>query len=321
MKKKRILIITTGGTIAMRYESEVGVVPSNGLIELLNTFEPLNTVAEIAVKEFSNLPSPHITPQKMLELAKEVDQLIDSFDGVVITHGTDTLEETAYLLDLVLKTRKSVVFTAAMRSGNAIGLDGPRNIISAVRVAAHESSVDKGVLVVLNDEIHTARDVMKADTSMVNSFVSPGYGKIGYVDTDDIIYHCKNIYRENIWTDKIDSNVDLIKVTTGMDDRFLRASLLAGAKGIVLEAFGRGNIPPNLLPTLRTMIHQGIIVVIVSRVTTGRVLPEYGYVGGCKDLVDSGAILGGDLKGPKARIKLMCLLGKYEMVDFVKRMF
>ena len=319
--KKKILVLTTGGTIAMRYEKDVGIVPADDLINFLNSYSQLGDVADIAFLEFSNLPSPHITPQMMFSLAKFVDDVINEYDGVVVTHGTDTIEETVFLLDLVLTTRKPVVFTAAMRSINDIGLDGPRNIIGAVRVASHPNSIDRGVLVVMNDEIHTARDVIKVDTGRIDSFESPGYGAIGYVDADDVIYHRQILHRENVWTEKIDTNVDLIKATAGMDARFIEASILHKAHGIVFEAFGRGNLPPSLLPAIENAIKQDIIVVITSRAYTGRVLLEYGYLGGCKNLISLGAILGGDMRGPKARIKLMCLLGKYEDKEQVKKFF
>lgn len=319
--KKKILIITTGGTIAMKYDSEKGVIPATELIDFLKTFPKLDAVATIDIYEFSNIPSPYMTPDKMFDLAKFVDLKIIDYDGIVITHGTDTLEETAYMLDLTLTTRKPVIFTAAMRSGDELGLDGPRNIVGSVRVAAHPNSIDKGVLVVMNDEIHTARDVVKVDTGRVDSFESPGYGALGYVDSDDIIYHRQMLFKDSVWTDHIESNVDLIKSVAGMDDRYFKASIDKNVKGIVIEAFGRGNIPPYLVPVIEEMIAKDIIVVIVSRAYTGRVLPEYGYDGGGKDLLNKGVILGGDLRGPKARIKLMCLLGKYKEPKTAKKIF
>jgi L-asparaginase len=309
--KKKILLITTGGTIGMRYEEGVGVVPSDNLIKFIDSFMLLKEFADVVVREFSNIPSPHMVPERMLELAKYLDSALSKFDGAVITHGTDTLEETAFLCDLVLTSRQPVVFTAAMRAGDDIGLDGPRNIVSAVRVAAHADSVDKGVLVVMNDEIHTARDVIKVDTGRVNSFESPGNGALGYVD-DDVVYVRHTHHRETVWTDKINTNVDLIKATAGMDDRYIKSSIANKAAGIVIEAFGKGNLPPDLLPAIKKAINKNIVVVIVSRGHTGRVLPEYGYTGGCKSLVECGAVLGGDLRGHNARIKLMFLLGKYE---------
>ncbi len=319
--KKKILIITTGGTIAMKYDSEKGVIPSDELISFLKTFPQLDAVATIDIHEFSNIPSPYMTPDMMFDLAKFIDIKIVDYDGIVITHGTDTLEETAYMLDLVLTTRKPVVFTAAMRSGDDLGLDGPRNIVGAVRVSAHADSIDKGVLVVMNDEIHIARDIVKVDTGRVDSFESPGFGILGYVDSDDIIYHRQTLHRENVWTDKLDTNVDLIKAVSGMDDSFFQTVLNKKSRGLIIEAFGRGNLPPNLVPIICDIIKNNTIVVIVSRAYTGRVLPEYGYAGGGKDLLSKGVIFGGDLKGQKARIKLMCLLGKYQKPDIVKKFF
>jgi len=319
--KKKILIITTGGTIAMRYEQDTGVIPSDDLVNFLQSFPQLSIVADITIHEFSNIPSPHMTPEAMFKLGKFIDISIVDYDGIVITHGTDTMEETSFLLDLILTTRKPVVFTAAMRSGNDLGLDGPRNIVGAVRVAAHPNSIDKGVLVVMNDEIHTARDVIKVDTGRLDSFESPGYGPLGIVDLDDVIYNRQTLHRESVWTDKLDKEVDLIKVTSGMDGRYIKASIDNGAHGLIIEAFGRGNLPPIMLPELKNAISKNIIVIAVSRAYTGRVLPEYGYSGGGKDLMKSGVLLGGDLRGPKARIKLMCLLGKYENPELVKKFF
>lgn len=319
--KKKVLIITTGGTISMRHVPEVGIIPNNNLIELLNNFPQLSSAAEIDIFEYSNLPSPHITPQQMFELAKIVDSKIRDFDGVVITHGTDTLEETAYMLDLVLTTRKPVILTAAMRSGSELGLDGPRNIVGSVRVAVHHESIDKGVLVVMNDEIHTAHDVVKADTGKLEAFSSPNYGILGIIDTDRVVYHRKLLFRDNVWTNEIEYNIDLIKAGAGMDGRFIEASIKNGAKGIVIEAFGRGNLPLAMLESLRKAIARDIVVVITSRVYKGRVLPEYGYEGGGFHLQKMGVILGEDLKGPKARIKLMALFGKYKEPELVKKYF
>lgn len=318
---KNVLIILTGGTISMKAKGSMGVVPSSELADLLNEFPQLNSVANIDVMEYLNLPSPYITPQMMLELAKLIDLQIVDYDGVVITHGTDTLEETAFLCDLVLTTRKPVVFTAAMRSGSDIGLDGPRNIIGAVRVASHHDSTDKGVLVVMNDEIHTARDVVKFDTGKVDAFRSVDYGPLGSVDPDTIVYHRSTLFRESVWTDKLDTAVDLIKAVAGMDERHIRCSVETGAKAIVIEAFGRGNLPSSLVEEIRNALKTNILVVICSRCYTGRVLSEYGYEGGGKHLEDMGCLLAGDLKGAKARLKLMALFGKYNDPDVVRRFF
>ncbi len=318
---KNILIILTGGTIAMKASGTTGVVPSPEFAVFLRQFPQLNSVAHVEVMDYLNVPSPYMSPQMMLDLAKLIDLKIIDFDGVVVTHGTDTLEESAFLCDLVLTTRKPVVFTAAMRSGNDLGLDGPRNIIGAVRVASHHDSMDKGVLVVMNDEIHTARDVVKSDTGKVDSFISMGYGPIGNVDPDIVVYHRSTLYRESVWTDQLDTHIDLIKAVAGMDGKYIRCSMDSGAVAIVIEAFGRGNLPKSLIPDIEAAIAANILVVIASRTYTGRVLPEYGYEGGGKHLHELGAILAGDMKGVKVRLKLMALFGKYHNADVVRRFF
>lgn len=318
-EKKNILVVMTGGTIAMKDSANLGIVPTSEFVEFLRSFPQLNSVAHVDIVEYSNIPSPYMTPQKMFELAKFVDSKIVDYDGVVLTHGTDTLEETAYLCDLVLTTRKPVVFTAAMRSGSDLGLDGPRNIIGAVRVASHVESSDKGVLIVMNDEIHTARDVVKSDTGKVDSFISMGYGPLGTVDPDRIVYHRQTLYRECVWTDELETNIDLIHATAGFDGRYIHCSLEHKAKAIVIEAFGRGNLPKDIIPDLQFAMDKGVLIVITSRTYTGRVLPEYGYLGGGKNLQDMGAILAGDLRGNKARLKLMALFGRHKDLQVVRR--
>ncbi|HNX01084.1 MAG TPA: asparaginase [Candidatus Cloacimonadota bacterium] len=318
---KNILIILTGGTIGMKSVDPQGVVPSKDFADFLRSFPQMNSVAEIEILEFANIPSPYMTPDMMMEIAKLIESKATSYDGVVITHGTDTLEETAYLLDLVLKSDIPVILTAAMRSGSEIGLDGPRNIINAVRVACSHGAIGQGVLVVMNDEIHTARDVVKSDTGKLEAFVSEGYGILGIIDPDKVIFYRKALHRDVIHTDKLDTNVDLIKATAGMDDRYIECSIEHHAKAIVIEAFGRGNLPENLMPVIRKALDKGILVVVVSRTNTGRVLPEYGYKGGGLYLQRMGVILGGDLRGPKARLKLMALFGKYENAEHVKDFF
>jgi len=319
MKKKNLLIITTGGTIAMRYDEEFGIVQNDELVDYLLNFPQIRNVADIDVLEYANVPSPYIDPELMLGLAKTVDEKVIEYDGIIITHGTDTLEETAYLLDLVLTTRKPVVLTAAMRSGTDLGLDGPRNIVGAVRVASANEARDKGVLVVMNDEIDSARDVVKTDTGKTNSFVSLSYGPLGIIDPDKVIFFRDSVIREKIPTDNLETNIDLIRCVSGMDSRYIETSISHGAKAIVLEAFGRGNVPPGILPAIKEALNKDLIVVVVSRSYTGRVLAEYGYEGGGKNLQQMGVILGGDLRGHKMRIKLMVLFGKYNNPTLVKK--
>ncbi|HPR18835.1 MAG TPA: asparaginase [Candidatus Cloacimonadota bacterium] len=316
--KKRILIITTGGTIAMKYDENRGILPNDELIEMLQSFPQLQNVATISTYEFTNIPSPYMTPEKMLELGVLVKDKIADYDGVVITHGTDTLEETSYFLDLMLSTHKPVVLTAAMRSESELGLDGPRNIVGAVRVASDENAANRGVMVVMNDEINCARDVVKIDSGRADAFATPLYGLLGIIDPDKVIFYRERIIKETIETTEIETNIDLIKCVSGMGTHHIEASMQQGVKALVLEAFGRGNVPKSILPKIGEAIAKDILLVVVSRTYTGRVLPEYGYEGGGLSLARMGVILGGDLKGPKMRLKLMLLFGKLKSKKLVE---
>ena len=316
--KKNILIITTGGTIAMKYDENFGVMPNDELVKMLYSFPQLENIAPIDVHQFTNVPSPYITPELMLELAQLVRSKLQEYNGIVITHGTDTLEESAYFLDLLLDTNIPVVFTAAMRSGSELGLDGPRNIVGAVRVAIDDCSRGRGVLVVMNDEINCARDVVKTDSGKTDAFVTPSYGLLGIIDPDRIVYYRNSIIKDYIPTENIDTSIDLIKCVAGMGTHHLEASINKGVKSIVLEAFGRGNIPRTIIPVVKEAIKKGILVIITSRTYTGRVLPEYGYEGGGKNLQELGVIMGSDLKGTKMRLKLMLLFGKFNDPEKVR---
>ncbi|MBN1970447.1 MAG: asparaginase [Candidatus Delongbacteria bacterium] len=307
---KKILVITTGGTIAMKKLSKnTGAVPALTGQDLVNLVPGLKAVANLDLLEFCNLPSPSMTPEKMFELSKLVGEKIKNFDGVVITHGTDTVEETSYLLYLTLSTKKPVVFTAAMRSNDEVGLDGPRNLLDAVKVAASPLSFDRGVMLVISNMIFSVREVYKTSTGFANAFGAPNYGFLGMVDAGEVVYYRKPEIRENYKCQSLETRVDLIKVCTGNDRKFIDCSINSGVKGIVIEAFGRGNVPPVIHDAIKDAIAENIPVVVTSRVPNGRVKGIYGYAGGGKLLEESGVIMGSDLNSEKARLKLMVLLG------------
>lgn len=307
---KKVVIITTGGTIAMRYDAKKkGCVPAVGGAELIEAVPPLADVCPIEVCEFANIPSPHMTPMKMLELAQKAESVLkrDDVCGVVITHGTDTLEETAYFLDLAVNSDKPVCLTAAMRSSAEISPDGPKNILCAVK-AASATNLYAGAFVVLNEEIHAAREVTKTHAANPKTFASPFWGPIGYVDDDRVIIGRQTLYPQKIITDRIETDVHLIKLAAGSDDFLLRALVDRGVKGIVIEGLGRGNVPPALVPGIKHAIACGVTVVLTSRTFGGRVLDVYAYDGGAKQLKEAGVIMAGELSGQKARIMLMLAL-------------
>lgn len=307
---KRILILTTGGTIAMRTDANAGgAVPALTSSDFGDAFP---SDVQVVAEEFSNLPSAHFTIDHIWNLSRRVAARIadDTIDGVVVTHGTDTLEESAYLCDITINTSKPIVFTGAMRTASELGYDGLANIASAIRVAASDDARDCGTLVVFNDEIHAARDVTKTNTTALETFLSPAFGVIGRIDFAGVNIARKPTHREFIPATRLESNVSLLKLTVGMSEGLLEYLVdVVGAKGIVLETLGGGRVPPWWLPTIKRAVKQGVAIVITSRVGTGRTVDRYGYVGAHRDLKRIGCWFANGLNGQKARIKLMAALG------------
>ncbi|TGB04508.1 asparaginase [Halobacillus salinus] len=307
---KRILILHTGGTISMKENKETGEVNTSDQHPMDELSAMLQGETEIEDEILFYLPSPHVRPEDMLKLGRTIhDKLAKrNYDGVVITHGTDTLEETAYFLDLFVQTRKPVVVTGAMRSSNEIGSDGLYNLLSAIKVASCDEAQDKGVLVVMNDEIHTARNVTKTSTSNVATFQSPQYGPIGITTKRDVFFHHKMTRHDSYPIQQITKKVSLIKAYAGMDGTLIDAVRESGVHGLVVEALGQGNMPPDTVDAMRRMLENDIPIVLVSRCYQGVVQDTYGYAGGGRQLRDMGIIFANGVTGPKARIKLMIAL-------------
>ncbi len=321
---KKILIIHTGGTIAMHEDENKGAILSNETNPLFPTIESLSSIATILVDDFLNVPSPHITPKLMLSLANRIKEKIskEKLDGIVITHGTDTLEETAYLLDLIIHTSIPIVVTGAMRSSNELGSDGPHNLISAVRVAASSEAISKGILVVFNDEIHTAKNVTKTHTSNIATFQSPQYGPIGIITKRNITFHHFPIQSERYEVKQLTKNVVLLKVYAGMDATVIEAiAQKTKLDGLIIEAFGQGNVPPLVAVAIKELLKNNIPVVLVSRSYSGIVQDIYGYEGGGKHLKEMGVIFTNGLAGQKARLKLMVALEHTNNHSVLQEMF
>lgn len=308
--KKKILVIHTGGTISMSEDESTGAVRPNEANPLSGLTEGLIDFADLKIREPFNLPSPHITEREMLQLKDMImeESTSEEIDGVVITHGTDTLEETAYFLDLTVKLTIPIVVTGAMRSSNEIGADGLYNLISSVKVAASKQARDKGVLVVLNDEIHTAKNVTKTHTSNISTFQSPQYGPIGIVTKRGVLFHHLPSGREFYPLEAVSKRVVLIKAHAGMDSSLLYAINELPCDGTVIEALGQGNLPPGTIPGVKALIDNGIPVVFVSRCFNGIAQDTYAYDGGGKQFKELGVIFSNGLNGQKARLKLLILL-------------
>ena len=316
--KKTILLIHTGGTISMKMISETGAVMPNVENPLLKESGNLAKYANIIEVETFNLPSPHITPNEMLQLRNLINDYADKYaiDGVVITHGTDTLEETAYFLDLTTRFNFPIVLTGAMRSSNELGADGIYNLVEAVRVASDGRARNKGVLVVMNDEVHSAYNITKTSTSSVNTFQSPQYGPVGLVTKKMVHIHQQPIVRQYVELEKLEKRVALLKVYAGMDGDLVDAVLTANYDGVVLEGLGQGNVPPAVAKGIERLLDAGIPVVLVSRCFKGIAEGVYGYEGGGKSLEDKGVLFATGVNGQKARLKLLIALNQIdEAVD------
>lgn len=321
---KKIAVIFNGGTISMKVDERLkAAVPSLSGEEIMAMVTGIKGYAEIESHSFSSLPSPHVTPDVMLELSKYVRELLkrDDIDGVVLTHGTDTLEETAYLLDLTIDSTKPIVITGSMRSSSELGYDGPFNLATSICTAISEEACGRGVLVCFNGELNSAREVTKANSMALNAFRTPNFGPIGIVDNNKVIFYRKSPKGKHMGIEEFAGDVALIKCASGMDSSFLEFAIDKGYKGLVIEALGRGNIPPDMVHGVKMAIDKNIPVVIVSRCFEGRVFESYGYLGGGKDLRNLGVIFGDTMQGQKARIKLMVAISFAKNNEEIKSIF
>jgi L-asparaginase len=309
--RRAIHVLFTGGTISMRIDPATGAaVPALSGSEIVARVQGLRKEARITLEDYSRLPGPHVTPDWMWRLGAHVASALEDpgVDGVVIAHGTDTLEETAFLLDLTLDSPKPVVFCGAMRTVSEPGWDGPGNVMAAVRTAVHPESGGRGVLIAVGEEIHAAAEATKWHTQNLHAFRS-AHGPLAVVERGHIVYHRPPFRTRPVRAKRLVSAVDLHVMAAGVDDALLRASIARGVRGLVLEGTGCGNVPPSILPGLREALAAGITVVLTSRCPEGRVTPAYGYEGGGKNLRELGVVFASELTGPKARIKLMVVLG------------
>lgn len=325
MNKKTILIIFTGGTISMAKHKETSkAIISDNYNELLQNIASELKNVELRSYQYSLKPSPSITPNDMFELSKLAKTSMDDpeIDGIVITHGTDTLEETAYFLDLFLETKKPIIITGSMRNYSELGYDGLSNLVSSILVASHPESAHMGVLVVMNDEINAAAEVTKTHTLSLDTFKSLEFGPIGIVEQDNVLYYRQTHYPHlHLSPNQIVTDVEIIKAYSGSSSVILNLLIDQGTKGFVIEALGRGNVPPQMVPGIARAISLNIPVLITSRCPKGRVLDSYGYEGGGHHLKQLGVIFTENLSSQKARIRLMLALGTTPSIGTIKSYF
>ena len=303
---KKILVLHTGGTISMQADASGAVVTSsdNPMNHVSNPLEGI----QVHTLDFFNLPSPHIKPKHMLALYQKIKEEADNYDGVVITHGTDTLEETAYFLDTMEVPHMPIVLTGAMRSSNELGSDGVYNYLSALRVASDDRAADKGVLVVMNDEIHAAKYVTKTHTTNVGTFQTPTHGPLGLITKREILYFKTAEPRVRFDLDHIQGLVPIISAYAGMTDELIDMLDLEQLDGLIIQAFGAGNVPKETAQKLESLLQKGIPVALVSRCFNGIAEPVYAYQGGGVQLQKSGVFFVKELNAQKARLKLLIAL-------------
>jgi L-asparaginase len=322
---KEVVVITTGGTIAMGEKTPgKGAVPSLSGDDLLKVLPPLPRPVRIVIDNFRNVPSAHLSLENLWELAERVRNLSGDREdiGFVITMGTDILEEAVYFIDLTVGQRAPVVMTGAMRTASQVGYDGYANLYHSLIVASSMEKQKVGTVLVANEEIHGAREVQKTHSTNVGTFISPGWGPLGWIVEGNAWFHRMNSSRETIAGKPPFPSVELIRCTAGMDGLLLETCLQSRVAGIVIEAFGVGHVPLKIADLMEAGVNKGIPVVAVSRCSMGSVLTRtYGFPGSESDLVRRGVIMGRGITGPKARMKLTLALAAGEGLIQIKKRF
>ena len=301
--KSKIRVIATGGTISKGIDSMNETQCTLKVKDLLAMIPDISNYADIEYEDFCCIPSPYLSIQEAFSLAIRIKDILNKdqkISGIIITHGTSSMEETAFLCWLLIDDPRPVIFTGAMIPPKYADTDGPRNILNSIRIACSLKARKNGVLVCLNNEINSARYVRKTHTLLGGTFKSGDHGILGYVTKKNIVFFDKPLNKINLKTEKIDKNIDLIKLALGSGIRQIKESIKANVSGIVIEAMGKGNMPPLILDAIIQARKRGIPIVVVSRC-------DEGLIGRRKLWTDNGIVSGGDLDGLKARI-LLCLL-------------
>ena len=314
--RPRIMVLATGGTIASRAARPTQVsgysIGYTGQ-ELLELIPGVERIADVSVEQFSNVPSGAMTVERWIQMSSRITELLegpDQYDGLVVTHGTDTLDETAFFLHLTVKSAKPVVCTGAMRPSSAISADGPLNLYNSIRLASSPEAHGMGVMVMLNDEINSAREVFKGDTHRVETFQSGALGLLGWVDSDRVTFYRRPTRRHTVGSE-FDvrgetelPRVDVVYTYIGVDEYAVKGFLEAGTRGVIVEGIGAGGAPSTFRQA-RTMLREaGIVTVSGSRTPDGRVSRG----------VDT-------LPAHKARILLMLALTVTEDPNEIRRIF
>jgi L-asparaginase len=304
----RVVVLATGGTIASRFDPEIGALRAADTGEEIVAAVPgLAEIARVTAEQVANVNSWDMTPEIWRQLERRANELLADPDvaGIVVTHGTDTLEETAYFLDLTVQSEKPVVLVGAQRSAAEFDPDGPRNMLNAVRVAVSPEAVGMGTLVVMNGQINAARDVTKTNTLAVETFQTLAFGLLGVADVEEVRFYRAPTRRQTIPLRPDDRlpTVEIVTEYAGSDGRVIRALLEQGTmEGLVVAGVGLGHVSSGSVEAIREARARGIPVVTSTRVLTGRVVPLYSNN---IELLDLNVVLADNLSPQKARVLLM----------------
>lgn len=304
----RVVVLATGGTIASRYDEEAGALRA-ALTgdEIVQAVPELEDLARMSVEQIANVNSWDMTPEIWRDLERRTNALLAEPDvaGVIVTHGTDTLEETAYFLDLTVRSEKPVIVIGAQRSAMEEDSDGPRNLLNAVRVAVSPEATGQGALVVMNGQINAAREVTKTNTLDVETFQTLDFGLLGIADVEEVRFYRSPTRRQTIPLRRDDElpTVEIVTEYAGSDGRVIRALLEQGTmEGLVVAGVGLGHVSSGSVAAIEEARERGIPVVTSTRVLTGRVVPLYSNN---IELLDAGVVLADNLSPQKARVLLM----------------
>ncbi|WP_306974908.1 asparaginase [Alkalibacillus salilacus] len=303
----KVVLITTGGTIASKPKQPSGKLSSGEMTgeELASLCELPNEI-ELVIDSAFQKPSIHLDSNDWLLLKQTIDYYFEDpeVSGVVVTHGTDTIEETAYFLDLTISDERPVVVTGSQRSITDLGSDVYINLRHAIYTACSPDLHHAGTVVVFNERIFAAKHVKKEHASNIQGFNSFGFGYLGIIDNDLVQIFQRPIQRDIYQVSQPLPRVDIVKCYTDSDGVMIDALVAAGTEGIILEGVGRGQVPPKMMPAIKRSLNKRVKVVITTASEEGAVYPTYDYEGSAYDLYNYGVILGSDYDSKKARVRL-----------------
>jgi len=308
--KKKVVLITTGGTIASQRNQdnklESGKLDGKTILSMCQLEEEI----DIILIDLFQVPSMHMTFENLNQLNKTICKVFEDneVNGVVVTHGTDSLEETAYFLELTIDDKRPIIVTGSQKSPDDIGTDVYSNLRNSLLVASSEYAMNIGTCVVFNEKILHSKYVKKDHSSSINGFGAIGYGMLGYIDNDEVIIYQKPTIKENYRIQKEYPTVEIVYSYLGSNSTILDCLYEKNVEGIVLVGAGRGQVTPAMTQVIEKLCAKGTKIVLVTATEEGRVFPTYDYYGSANNLKNIGVIMGGDFEPKKARLKLMLML-------------